>query len=725
MRVAVINAATEDSLASAVVEALSRVGLVFDSPSRGIDVAIVFVSEGALADVHWQRSVAELSSVRVIPIRVGDVSANDMPPLIQAVQWIQFEPENTAAFLGGVVAALDRDSDLHRWLNMLESGAEAWLNGSQRESLLISDYGRATDASTQLTRLIDEPHLRPADLVYRFVAMSVEYSKKLRTRRRRLRLMVVGALVVALGLGTVFVPQLRQLVRGGNASFVLLPDSTITRDAPDWQAMLAGASIVEAGPTSANMARHLLALVMSRPMEIGALLVPSGYSLEAIEPLDSGDRAAVILGSRESAWLFGIYDLKSNQYERSIPLPASFWTVDVDRSEQRFVLAGEGLAVIDVETGSLDHVATDERFDRLVATGESAYAVSFDGSFAQLDVKSLEIRKSSLEGDFISIAATSGGQPSADFDVRVVMLQNDQYVMLDPISGRSIVSADATGVSFPAAGVISDGAGMVVVGRSGALEIISDESVIPTGIAVPTITDEIVSLGNGRVAIGSDVDPVSIWHLPTASLLGTMCVSGSGFVTLSQSSDQQKIGCLLRSMGMVWNIPAGPLDNQPSGFATSLTDVAAQTTAEVEGNVMTITTAEGRLERLAPSEAAITAVAVSPSGRDVLVGTTSGDVFIYTLHATETIATSKWRLPGGAAVEAVGWSDGPVALGEDDLSWKVPWCVHCSSDQDMLEGLSEMLRRCWEPEQLHWVEKSTRNRLEIDSCEPSINPAES
>lgn len=120
-----------------------------------------------------------------------------------------------------------------------------------------------------------------------------------------------------------------------------------------------------------------------------------------------------------------------------------------------------------------------------------------------------------------------------------------------------------------------------------------------------------------------------------------------------------------------------------------------------------------------PTEGIITAVSLSPSGRELIAGSQSGQAAVIAVSRQEARIVIEWHAPDYSPVTAVGWdAGGPVASTASGQTWNVPNCEGCTTDTGLLDAARARFEGCLTERQMQWIDDPVRARLRLTLCPP-------
>jgi hypothetical protein len=750
----------------------------------GADVAVVVISRSAVTDAEWKRQVADHRFVRLVPVRVDDVSSGEAAQL-RSLNWIEWDHDAPVTTFGRVLAAVLTDPQKLTRIRTLRAEADSWARTGFRGEHLIGDHRKARDADRFLREMDIDEHVAGNETVAWYVRQS-----RIRTARARRWALTrqwgaaLVAAVVALAIA-VAIPLISNAEHNNFSAVVTTGDRRAEQQEPEWSSLLAGALLLNGDEAQQNLGRLTLADTLSVPWSRGTVDVGAGYSLEGMEPLGDGSRSVLLFHDRASRAHIGIFDVKHLRVLDNIVPTGVGQLIAVDGSVdgRTAVAAGpDGLLFIDVRTMAVRHVrlrlAQQGLVVRLLADGRVAVAndvgqlelipaggatptaTAGAGATASAAVETADASATVTAGPTVhrlgsflrvlSLERTSDGGARA-----VVERSKGVYALVDAVTGRVLAQGRVPEPLVPTGGVSPDEPFAVVTGADHQLwRLAAGRAPAPTGIAVSDRTYLTVVLSHERVAVGGQDEPMRVLHLPTRSDLGVICREVPSVNDLRPSADGNVVDCLGLKIDAIWPVPQGPVAGPSAGSTAS--PAAGPTAGPAPGPTTDRTTAplsatpqvsahgvrvESRGNRLRISgrtatgtytsdwlslfASGVSAVAVSPDGQQIVAGSTAGGVAVVRAVPPRAWQLVTWQVPDGSAVRALGWRGAdPLVRAADGNLWTVPGCPGCSSDQGLINQLIHRMRGCWSsPAQLQSIDSATRRRLGVSLC-GAVPPAE-
>jgi hypothetical protein len=307
-----------------------------------------------------------------------------------------------------------------------------------------------------------------------------------------------------------------------------------------------------------------------------------------------------------------------------------------------------------------------------------------------------------------------------DDHARPVLLVNtsdDRYELVDARARRTVAAATVEDAVMPRGSLLPDGRSGLIASGDHQLWRLDRAGAEPTGIPNADRPGVVRSLPDGRVVVGGAAGPARVYDIDSAVDLGVVCREISYLVMVRSTHDGAMVSCLGPRQATLWPVPNGPLTRVSP-------DLPAQT--ELSGAGATIT-AEGSSVRVQSDGAdeptdvevglgRVTALALHPAGRQVLVATDRGEVRIVDMTAEPAVVVA-WRVPDGSSGTGASWSGRPLVSTSAGAVWEAPTCPGCGTDDGMIAFLRTRLERCWTANNLAFVGDATRRRLGVEVCD--------
>jgi WD40 repeat protein len=357
--------------------------------------------------------------------------------------------------------------------------------------------------------------------------------------------------------------------------------------------------------------------------------------------------------------------------------------------------------------------------------GGEIVAWDADGTLQTLSPGSDKTRRVGHYEAVLDVAAGPGGEP-----VALVRSAPDRFDLVDAVDGAVLSDARIeSAASLPALGTLSpSGTRALVAGADGQLQIFGvGEGPTPTGIALPSLLTDVVWASDERVILTSESERGQVFYLPRQEPLGHICWDVPRLQSVALDADGQTAACIGSNLNSLWNLPPGPrLRVLRESTVTRLQDrFASVQTKQARVKIYWHgTLGSGSTAWFTPSDSTVTALAFGPDGREVVIGSASGEVTLVEFAREDARIAVEWHVPDSAPVTAVGWQDGPVANTASGQTWTVPSCVSCATDTGLLDVARERFTGCFTERQIAWVIDAVRQRLGVKLCPPAGSVAE-
>jgi len=717
--VALLGVVADREVSDALEAALRNAGLsVVDPEGDGVlDGLVVLMSRDSVVDRRWQASAEELSATRIVPVRIdGEITDVQVPDRIAPLNWIDWRPANPASTSGLVLVGLYTDPDRHRVAQELAQQALAWAQAQRSDDLLISDSGRAERMQDQLEEMEADSFTSTDPLVRPFVEASMRLARKARRRRWGGRMLALFVLLAAISVVTKGVAEVRSRSLINKATIVTAGDPTVLEDQPEWSAANAAALLLEGTATQRQLGRLTIARALSQP-----------WTYSEVDYLDSIRSMVSFGGGRTGAALtftysrsmtgFVLLDLRAGRWIGQRLLPGVYQAIDVASDGSEAVLAGDGVAAIDIHTGRLRVLVKDGHYTRVRVGKLAIAAASAEGDVRLLDLAG-HVRYAHRYRGVIDL-----GEPGRANAHALVSIARGRVGIVDVATGRVIARARAAAIA-PSGSLSPDGSRAIVEGDDGEFwQFGAGMRPQPTGIPVPVAVNDVAWAPGDRLVVVSDSERGQVVLLPRGEPLGHVCWGHPmpNEIRLDRHADVLACG---GGGAAFWRIPSGPRADAGQGVSSATTDSDRNVTVEAKGSRVRVRFhgrfGTGRTDWSTPLNSVITAVKISPEGDQAAVGSAGGDVATLGFTNAGSGVVGLWNGPEGAPVVAIGWDDGPIASTTTGRHWKVPTCPRCQTDSGLLDAVRARNTGCLTTRQLQWVRETVRRRIGVHVCDPIL-----
>jgi hypothetical protein len=481
-----------------------------------VDGVVVFLSAAGLAEPWWLGQTG--ISVRLVPVRIGDIDAGLVPERLRELNWIDWQSANLHATFGFVLAGLLSDPARRDLSRQLSHEAEAWHRAGRPDGMLITDYRRARRMLEVLRDLERDRLAVPSGTMISFVQRSVTVSRPRHRRRRNWRVGAVVVTVLALGAVAVTVPAIRLSGYNNHEAIVTTGDQHILADLPEWSAANAAALMVNGTAAERALARGTLLQAMNLPWEISALQY--WHQPYASAPFGHGTRAIISINDAGTSAI-SVIDVRTTQRLWSMRLPGVNYYLSVTPDgATALALNHDGAFVIDLTSHSWRRVAAGTRFaDGKLGSHGVAVVRLADMHVAELNIFSGSVTDFGRYPEIISVAPKTARGPA----VALVGMAKGRISLIDLASRR--VMASMPGNSSGEYGTISpDGRHAAVEGGDGQFWLLGvGARPTPTGIVVPRFLSGLSWVSGNRLVVYSEDRRGEVYYLPRAELLGVIC----------------------------------------------------------------------------------------------------------------------------------------------------------------------------------------------------------
>lgn len=712
-RCQIVHIAEDAEVADRLASALSVVGSVIVNADAEADVAVILMSERALADATWTDHLP-VAIPRLVPIRIGRFDDTAVPKYLRELNWIDWVPEAPDLTAGLVSAALLTNPSLVRLSQQLNNEAGTWERGGKRRDLLIDDYQRARQLNDVLGELSADPMAVASPVAVAFVQTSLKAAKRARSRRRRWRL--AGVIGTVIGLSGIFsaLPDIARLGHNNKEAIVTAGDTAMMRDIPDWAAANAAALLMTGGSATRTLGRTTLLQTLALPWRVSTINLQ--WNLTASAVFDHGRSDAVVHRPTDTSRL-AIVDTRTSRTRWAMLVGAARYEgIAITRDGRRAVLAGAGVLVVDLRTRRARQVRARGRFFTVrFATANTAVLYGADG-ISVLDLRSGRLRRAAFHIlDVLDLTSTTDGRVTVLFERRA-----GQLVLADAVSGRSLATADIPPGETHRGAIAPDGRRAIVAGKDGALWTFGvRRPARSVGLPVPMGFDGVSWATDDRIVVFSDADGAQVVYLPRAETLGTICREVPQLIAVTQDETSDRVQCVGTSLDAVWQLPPAPRYSTISDrLQPELT--RAGTTVRIRDQQVRIADADGSRPTawFAPVDSEISAAALSPDGQRILVGSRTGEAAIMERNGTGARIVASWHVPDAATIVAARIDSEPRVVTSSHQLWAVPDCPGCGTDEGLIHEFERRFSGCLTTRQAALMGDDSRRLLHIPACEP-------
>ncbi|NNF64067.1 MAG: hypothetical protein HKN07_07385 [Acidimicrobiia bacterium] len=707
MHIGLVASPADAHAADQVATELSRVeGFDLVEPNNA-ETVIVIISERSARDDTWIAAVTALTASRIVPIAVALERAlphpNDLPNLVRPINWIIWD--DPADFpTPELLAALTYRPEDYRLATQIDHEAEAWRQSGFETRSLIDDPRRINELEHLWARQ-SSATLRPlTELTSSFLQHSMNASRRTRGKRRLRR--VIGIVVAAVAL-TVAVPvllQVRSTSQLNRTSFAASASLGQDRDVPTWAAVSAAATLAAGEGELAALAGESLRDLLVLPWPVD-YVQPIGGSTWAIQPIDSGDRVAILrvdeIGDPD---YLSIREVDSARELAQVPLDGSYDAIAPDADERRLVAAGSsGVVVVDIASRSVRRVI-DDPTPAAWFVDDEFIAVSKPGRIDVVDLDGIVIRSIELgDGDEVVGRGYGNGSSMAvtRFDRTYTRVSLDSGERLDANVEAPPIGAAAT--------IGLDGETMFVLGPDRQVWTVDRNGEgRPLGLNAPESTYFLQEIEGGRLVVASQSMGVVVYHLESAVELGTVCRDVALVQKIQVDQDGEMVACVAPATFVVWPLPIGPIPALPEdALIFDEVEPGSVDALDIDG----ASRPRGSLSRIA---------AAFSSADDLVVIFDDGYIETFDMTADGQELAFRTSIPALGSVTGIAWSPSrPLFLWAriGDQWWPARDCPGCTNPASLLRAFVHRQRGCYLNQQLADVSSETRSLLGLLACE--------
>ncbi len=682
----------------------------------------MLLSLQALTDPDWIAQVRRggpIVAVRLEAVSAGDVgrplTENEQLNLarlfeINQVTWLPGDPGPEGG-IGAILAGIAFDRAEYTLERQFAEAVHAWKSDLADESRLIDDL-RLVHEMRHLMRGFTQLQWHRWDLqpwpAQQFIEASL---RKARKRSRRRLLWGTGAVIAAvLAICTAvnLVPRLAQRELDNRAAIATIGDPELLKEIPDWSAAQAASLLLHGSVAQQELARRTLREALALPWSVGTIYT---YPDASSYVLLNGGRQAAVIYREGAASSFALLQMPAGEVLWAKPLPALYLQLAASPDGSMALAVGAAGAVsIDIGTREVKPVSDKRLSQARLANRDVGFAISFDNAVIRLDLQS---GTAAALGTFASVADLTVTETGA---VLVLAETADRQIVLVN-DGVRVLTVPSGALRAVGGGISPDGRQVMVPGADGQYWVAAAGAPLrPTGIVVPYLPRSLIWTTGDRVVILSSDRRGEVFYLPGAIPLGTVCKDMIRPARILVYPEAALVSCVSDGLHSVWRLPEAPV-----AVAVPAGSAKAGVSARADGRTVVIS-ASGSIPETTMTgfKGEVTAVAVRGDGTQIVAGDSWGNVAIIEKGTSEWTVVVPWAVPGGAAVTAVGWGDGPLVATAAGHTWRAPECDGCATDEGLLRTFRERFDRCFTSRQLSYIDIETRDSLGIRVCGASL-----
>jgi hypothetical protein len=624
------------------------------------------------------------------------------------------DPTADGMVFASLMASLRSRLEDYQVSRQLLGSAESWEQGGRADGLLAQDVRgwkqqRAMLVAARAQALVAVPE---------FVGTYVEAGRKLARKRQRraiFRRLFISAQVVTAAAGVIIaIPAIHERARANQASGALSTVVSLRQDLPEWAGLLSGGILLgQPGPEQRQVARQTLWNTLAQPWTLGS--VPDGpdVAVDDVVPSDDGRTGVVLWYDGVRTASYGVYDLRRSRVLFRHALPGRFGFLTGSSDGNRILAYGlDGIVEIDVQRQRVRSLLRGRSVGAAAynPAGTSVVALPNNGAPQVVSLQDSAVARSlpyAVTG-FLALG-------TARTHTYVVDTQAGRARVRDAFTGALALSGSSQVRAPESASVQPDVDGVALLSSDGIVHEVSARSGEP--ISVGAALTKVVALGHGHLAF---FGPFARSFVTDAHglELGPVCTTLPRVADIKASTKGHTVFCRGVVLNEMFSTPPGPLMLTGIVWRTRPEPLPPLTIA-VQGPDLLLTSGSHHL-RVHTGDADISAVAMSPAPRRLLVGTRAGEAVIVSLDSTEVPIVVRWSAPDRSAVVAADFSGTPMLKTAAGNAWAVPDCPACGADLGLLVRLKQKLAEstCWSPRQLSFTSETARRVFELRVCDP-------
>ncbi len=690
-----------------------------DSSGAALDGLLVLLSRQALAHPAWREEAQDRAATRIVPVRIGEVPAAELPDRLTELNWIDWRAENPSATFGSILAGLLADPAKRRLSRELAHEAATWQRAGKPKELLIDDHRRAQQMADLIADLQGDPLASPSDLSLEFVRRSAAVSRRShRRRRRRLALALTGAALAIVTLASA-IPKINAATLVNHAAIVTAGEQSVLDAMPEWSAANAADLLLEGTTPQKVLGRNTLLQALQRPWRITN--VDFIANIRAISPLADGTQAVVLAATTNGSAL-ALIDCDNARILWSLALRGSYQQLHLANGGMVAILAGAGVASVNLTTHAVRTFGSSTLPAQAWPAAGGQIAISTNsGALQQLKVLDPANGKSSVIGAYhavLDVARSAGGGGA-----RVLVEREPNHLQIIDLRGGTVRASADIHTSLAVGTIAPGGTRAIVPGADGQLWSFGErDPATPTGIAVPGGLQRLAWTTEERLMLASESERGQVIYLPLDELLGHVCWDVAVPTELTVEAGGVSVACVGNGLSAVWGLPEAPSPLPRPGQSSRTTAENGLARVEVKGDQARIdwrgALGKGSTQWFSPADATITAVAFAPGGRELVIGSVGGQATVVGLAFEDARITVEWQDPDHSPVTAVGWGVTATATTATGQTWRLPACASCASDSGLLGAARTRFTGCFTKRQIQWINDRARAQIGLRICPP-------
>ncbi|MDS1116014.1 WD40 repeat domain-containing protein [Gordonia westfalica] len=699
------------------------------------NAAIVAISPALIADRELLDTLRSWDGTRLVPVRVAPVGAGEVPAFLRELNWILWDTADIGARNSSLLTALHFDLGRYRDAQGLEAQAAAWVAADRDPHYLIADRkaiadGTPAGASAQLAE---------------YLAASERASRR-EWWKRNGRWVFRG--VALLGVIAIAVTGWRTVenLKSANTLAGTLLSVDDSADRADLQALKLGGLIDQQaanGRAVPDSTYGVLMQAMSHPWDLGVL----GYTRNAaINGFVVGDDPTVAISADGEGTLVR-WDLSTGAMtDRRRLTDSSLYLVDAtpDGRIAATYAADNTLRITEVSSGATVNAPASNVAHLQISDSGTTMAYHGSETLTRLTVPSGARQPvTRMVGSYDAVYDLQGGPGDT---VWALAEEDGDLVAINAASGAvAHRSALPTGKIYDAA-ISPSGKQLVAVGDDGQLWMAPvGGRFTPTGLAAPRSVSTLVLDNRGRVLLSAPVSGPQVVDTVDGAT-SRVCGSVSTVDDFSLSTDGNSVICSARGVGVLADLTEVTSAPRPPALNVQSSRSAAAGLASVrlaDDGVVHVVNGSTRVD-LRPSSTSVvaqsgqalpwipgtifgegrpTAVALTPDGSTVAIGTSAGVVTEIDLPADGSIAfAGRWR-PHNRPITSIAWQGTNQLWTEahNGTWWRGPSCAGCGTSIDVLfQRIRDRQWVCYPAETRDIFTDRTRSTFALKPCADPI-----
>ena len=629
---------------------------------------------------------------RLVPVAFGEVTPNQLPPQLAALNWIPWNPSRSAQALEAIYRACLTELDMFFKVQSLEARASGWEASGRRSADLVR-------TKKELRQLLGGSsvfmELSPQARAFVEESAAATWATMKSTWMRRLVWGVLSAIIL---VGVWQAVKSVQHYRERKMLFLLASAPTDDLGPVAQVPKFAGLVLLsdELGEPVPFDGEARLAKLLSQPAPVEFFAIaPNDMFLTRTAMAADGDMLQ--LSGDGTVWSGEVGD---PQLKQLASVPHLGYFIAADASLATWAVS-DGGQITASQSGRQVTLGSE------LGEGVSGLRMQSDGELlvAWGDDRSAEVY--TLDGGFSRVYSATEVLATGEVSGALVLVkrQDDAILVLDASTGTEIDRIVTPG-DVDAATVLGDGTLVVVAGQR--LWVQSGEDLVNLGIAVPTAGRQLEATTDQEVLLTTVGDGTRLVDTSRGVVAADVCAEGSA-LSVDISDGGRWVVCGYGSASWIWDAQSlrptaagstapGASTAEQDGTSVRLTDGLLEINRDGEAVIHDPAKTKGSVsDRTEESDSfvqgSLTAVALSPGGDSIAYGTDAGEVVVADLsESMELLVTHTWTGPAATPVSSLDLAAGQLEVTTASGTWALHPCTGCRIDRATLMAVQQDLQ---------------------------------